>query len=188
MNMKKFIWLAVIPFILFIIFMNRNTEPLARSIPNVQETFADQEVSKFSVKAALLDIPDMEEIVQFDRITNMEVKLNKDTDAILDKTIHLYFEPENQNPEILMQPVTATTAAAMQILFANNNVTQIIMWVKNGTMDSDKNETLETRIKIGMNADTVRKGDWEKLRQDTIIDYHALLERADEVIINKIEN
>ncbi len=189
MGMKKVILLTVIPFILFI-FMNRNTEPLERNIPNVQEMFADQEVTKTSVNAALYKIPDMEETVQLDRITDVEVKLNRDTDAFLDKTLHLYFEPENKNPEMILQTVTATTATAMQILFANDNVTRIIMWVKDGTMDSVEKEdletleTLETRIKISMNEDTVRRGDWESLRQETIKDYHVLLEKADEVFIH----
>lgn len=141
--------------------------------------FSEQTVTVENVQEAL-DINGTN-IELGESITDIEVYPHAGTDNPDDFIVHIYFKPESVWDEPhAMRIAVQTSIKAMEILFQNEAVGEVVMWEQLDFTDKYGSTETETAIRILMTKETADKiADWEVVADRALTDYNTFFDLAE---------
>lgn len=146
----------------------------------VKSDFSQEAVTESSVKSALQHLSGTS-VVSGKEITAVEVSPHMGTSNSNDYIVHVYFEPESiWDEEHAIEIAVHTSIHAMEILFANSSVAEVVMWEQIPFTDKYGNSEVETATRIVMDKSIADKiVDWEKVDERAFGDYTTFFQLAE---------
>lgn len=143
-----------------------------------QPPFMEQVVTESSVRTALQKLSGTD-VVPADCITKIEFPVG--TNNPYGCIIHVYFQPDAVwDDEDAVEKAVHTSIKAMEILFGNDNVAEVVMWEMLEFTDKYGETTVETAVRIMMKKEVADKiVDWGKVDDRAWGDYNTFFDLAE---------
>lgn len=172
---KVGIILGIIAVIIIVIAVTVASEPSEETQP-----FSEQAVTVENVRAALNKLTGTN-VELGDRITNIQVSPYAGTENPDDFSVHVYFKPKNVwGGQYAMQIAVQTSIKAMEVLFQNQAVGEVVMYEQLDFMHLYGYTETETAIRLLMLKATADKiTDWEVVSDRAQSDYNTFFELAE---------
>jgi len=142
-------------------------------------SFSEQDITIENVQEAL-DINGTN-IELGESISDIEIYPHAGTENPDDFIIHIYFKPESVwDEQHAMRIAVQTSIRAMETLFQNEAVGEVVMWEQLDFTDQYDSTETETAIRILMTKETADKVvDWEVVADRALIDYDTFFDLAE---------
>jgi hypothetical protein len=147
---------------------------------NNQPAFSEQEISESSVRAALEDLSGLD-VVSADEITKIEISSHLGTDNPDDYIVHVYFQPDSiWDEEDAIEQAVHTSIAAMEILFENESIAEVVIWEQLEFTDKYGETEIDTAVRITMTKEVADNiVDWKKVDDRAWGDYNTFFDLAE---------
>jgi len=123
-------------------------------------------------------------VVSADRITDIKVYSNYGTDNPDDFIVHVYFQPEYfWDEEHALKIAVHTSIKAMEILFNNDDISEVVMWELLEFTDKYGETEVETAVRLVMEREVADKiVDWgtvDAVDDRALLDYNTFFDLAE---------
>ena len=142
--------------------------------------FSEQAVTVESVQVALNELSGTA-VELGDSITDIKVYPHAGTETPDDYIVHVYFKPDSiWDAAHAMEIAVHTSITAMEALFQNEAVAEVVMWEQLDFTDKYGNTETETAVRIVMSQATANQiVDWEVVADRAWSDYNTFFDLAD---------
>lgn len=151
-----------------------------RCIPEETQPFSEQAVTVGNVYAALNKLRGTD-IALRGSMTDIQVFPHAGTDNPNDFIVHVYFKPESVwDEQHAMRIAVQTSIKAMETLFQNQAIGEVVMWEQLDFTDIYGNTETKTAIRLLMPKTTAAKiVDWGVIADRAWADYNTFFELAE---------
>ena len=148
--------------------------------PEKEKPFSEQAVTETTVHNAIQDLSGTD-VVLGKSITKIEVFPHGGTADPNDVIVHIYFHPDAiWDEEDAMEKAVHTSIKAMEVLFQNDKVSEVVMWEELDFTDKYGETKTETAIRLTMEKEVAdRIMDWEKVDDRAWADYNTFFDLAE---------
>lgn len=145
-----------------------------------EEPFSEQPLTAMTVRDAL-DHLSGTSVELGDSITDIEVLAHAGTSNPNDFVVHVYFKPDSVWDEAAaMRIAVHTSIKAMETLFQNEAVAEVVMWEQLEFTDQYGSTEIETAIRIVMDKATADQvADWEVVDDRAWADHTTFFDLAE---------
>ena len=142
--------------------------------------FSEQAITIASVQVALNELKGTD-VELGESITDIEIFPHAGTDNPNDFIVHVYFKPESVwDEQHAMRIAVQTSIKAMETLFQNQAVEEVVMWEQLDFTDKYGNTETETAIRLLMvKAIADKITDWEVIADHARSDYNSFFGLAE---------